>query len=328
MKTQGLFVISLDFELFWGIRDKFSFEEYGPNVLGVWEVIPRMLKLFAKYDIHATFATVGTMFSENIEELNSFLPNLKPNYSDSNLSPYNGYISDANQQDPRYYFGKKLIEQVKSDSRHEIGTHTFSHFYGLEPGQTQSEFEADVQAAIDIAKTNEIDLKSFVFPRHQINPNYLETLSQNGIEIYRETEKAWFHSAARGAEEGVLKRAVRYLDYFICLGDHHCQNLAEIKRGNLYGIRASRWLRPYKNSEAKFDFLKIRRIKNQMNYAAKKGKIFHLWFHPHDIGIHQNRNFELLEEILKHYQKLHNSHQMQSVNMAEVVEFYKEKYER
>ena len=328
MKTPGFFVISLDFELFWGIRDKFSFEEYGPNVLGVWEVIPKMLKLFEKYNIHATFATVGAMFSENSDELNAFLPDLKPNYSDSNLSPYNGYISDANQNDARYYFGKKLIEMVKSDSRHEIGTHTFSHFYGLEPGQSKEEFDADVQAAVKIAKENGIELKSFVFPRHQINPNYLEILPKNGIEIYRETEKAWFHSAARGAEEGVLKRAVRYLDYFICLGDQHCQNLAEIKKGNLYGIRASRWMRPYKNSEAKFDFLKIRRIKNQMNYAAKNGKIFHLWFHPHDIGIHQNQNFELLEEILKHYQKLQKTHQMQSVNMAELVEIYKENYER
>lgn len=327
MSRQGLFVISLDFELFWGIRDKYSFEEYGQNVLGVWEVIPKMLKLFEKYDIHATFATVGAMFSRNLDELNSFLPDLKPNYLDQNLSPYNGYISDSNLNDSRYYFGKKLIEMVKSDAYHEIGTHTFSHYYGLEPGQTKEEFEDDLQAAVKIAKANEIELKSFVFPRHQINPDYLKILSENGISIYRETEKAWFHAAARGAEEGILKRAVRYLDYFICLGDQHCQNLDEIKKGNLYAIRASRWLRPYKKSESKFDFLKLRRIKNQMHHAAKKGKIFHLWFHPHDIGINQEINFEMLEEILRHYQNLNLKYDMQSANMREVVELFKEKYE-
>ncbi len=327
-QTKGLFVISLDFELFWGIRDKFSFEEYGANVLGVWEVIPKMLELFKKYDVHATFATVGAMFSENYEELNQFLPAVKPHYFDSNLSPYNGYMEDSKNHDPRYYFGKKLVELIKNDARHEIGTHTFSHFYGLEPGQTKEEFGADLEAAIKMAEINQIQLKSFVFPRHQINQDYLEILSDKGIEIYRGTEKAWFHSPARGADETVVKRAIRFLDYFMCLGNHHCQNLSEIKKGNLYQIRASRWLRPFKKSESKFDFLKMRRIKKQMNHAARNGKIFHLWFHPHDIGIQQDMNFEMLEEILRYYRDLESQYGMKSVHMAGVVEIYKEKYER
>ena len=328
MNSRGLFVISLDFELFWGIRDKFNFEQYGANVLGVWEVIPKMLELYQKYDVHATFATVGAMFSENFEELNQFLPDLKPTYSDANLSPYVDYIYESQNHDADYYFGKKLIDLVKKDERHEIGTHTFSHYYALEPGQTREEFESDLESAIKIADFHEIPMQTFVFPRHQINPKYLEVFPKHGIRIYRGTEKAWFHSAARGEEEGILKRAVRFLDYFLCMGSHHCQDLAEIKEGELYRIRASRWLRPYKESEAKFDFLKIRRIKKQMTYAARKGKIFHLWFHPHDIGIHQDINFKILEEILKHYQFLKEKYNMQSANMAEVVELYKEKYER
>lgn len=326
-KNEGLFVISLDFELFWGIRDKFSFEEYGPNVLGVWEVIPRLLKLFEKYEVNASFATVGAMFAGNLDELNSFLPQKKPSYFDQNLSPYPEYIENSKSNNPNYYFGKNLIELVKKDARHEIGTHTFSHYYGLEPGQTKEEFESDLNSAVEMAKSQGIELKSFVFPRHQINPDYLDLFPKYGIEIYRETEKAWFHSAARGADEGVLKRAVRFLDYFICLGNHHCQDLNEIKKGNLYAIRASRWLRPYKKSEAKFDRLKIRRIKNQMRFAAKKGKIFHLWFHPHDIGIDQDKNFEILEEVLQFYQKLNAKYGMKAANMAEVVKIYQEKYE-
>src|SRR5690606_26867640 len=150
----GIFVISLDFELFWGIRDKFSFEQYGPNVLGVWQVVPKLLALFARYDVHATFATVGAMFAENLEELNNFLPEKKPGYQDQNLSPYNGYIDESSQNKPEYYFGKKLIEMVRSDTRHEIGTHTFSHYYALENGQTKDEFEADLNAAVRIAQAN------------------------------------------------------------------------------------------------------------------------------------------------------------------------------
>ena len=56
---KGLFIISLDFELLWGVRDKRTKETYGQNILGVQEVIPQLLDLFDKYDITATFATVG-----------------------------------------------------------------------------------------------------------------------------------------------------------------------------------------------------------------------------------------------------------------------------
>jgi len=324
---KGLFVISLDFELFWGIRDKYDFDTYGQNVIGVWEVIPQMLELFDKYGIHATFATVGCMFSENYEDLKNYIPEQKPAYTDKNLSPYNGYIDDSVHHDPKYYFGKKLLQLVKEKRQHEIGSHTFSHYYGLEPGQTKDQFEADIDAAVNIAKSNGIELETLVFPRHQINPEYLKILRSKGIGIYRETEKSWFHSAQRGAEESILKRGFRFLDYFVWMGSHHCQNLGELKKGELYAVRAGRWLRPYKKSESSFDFLKIRRIKKQLDYAAKNGKIFHLWFHPHDIGINREINFRMLEEILNHYKKLNRKYGIQSMNMKEVVELYKQKYE-
>lgn len=61
-RQKGLFVISLDFELFWGIRDKYDFDTYGQNVLGVWKVIPRLLELFDKYGIHATLRPSAVCF--------------------------------------------------------------------------------------------------------------------------------------------------------------------------------------------------------------------------------------------------------------------------
>lgn len=50
----GLFVISIDFELHWGVRDKLSVGAYRDNLLGVREVIPTLPKLFKKYGIDAT----------------------------------------------------------------------------------------------------------------------------------------------------------------------------------------------------------------------------------------------------------------------------------
>jgi Kef-type K+ transport system membrane component KefB len=58
----GTFVISLDFELLWGVRDKRTVTDYGANIRGVRDVVPALLDLFAERDIACTWATVGLLF--------------------------------------------------------------------------------------------------------------------------------------------------------------------------------------------------------------------------------------------------------------------------
>jgi len=60
--TPGTFVISLDFELMWGVRDLQTKETYGANVLGARLAIPAMLALFEEFGLHVTWATVGLLF--------------------------------------------------------------------------------------------------------------------------------------------------------------------------------------------------------------------------------------------------------------------------
>src|SRR2546426_12614664 len=56
------FIISLDFELFWGVRDVTTLDRYGANLRGVRDAIPAMLRLFSERGIRATWATVGFLF--------------------------------------------------------------------------------------------------------------------------------------------------------------------------------------------------------------------------------------------------------------------------
>ena len=78
-------IVSLDFELFWGMLDVTTLEDYRDHVLGGREAIPEMLKLFRKYGIHATWATVGFLFGESPEALREYLPEKGPSYSDTAL---------------------------------------------------------------------------------------------------------------------------------------------------------------------------------------------------------------------------------------------------
>ena len=90
-------IVSLDFELFWGMQDGHSLESYQDHVLGGRKAIPQLLKLFEKYGIHATWATVGLMFAENREEAQRYFPeeDLVPHYRNAKLSSYRLFADPA-----------------------------------------------------------------------------------------------------------------------------------------------------------------------------------------------------------------------------------------
>ena len=87
MTHSGKFVISLDFELFWSMRDHLTLETYGKYILGVREAFPRMIEAFEAHQVKGTFATVGFLFVADKNELIAFCSNDKPQYARENLSP-------------------------------------------------------------------------------------------------------------------------------------------------------------------------------------------------------------------------------------------------
>ena len=56
-----------------------------------------------------------------------------------------------------------------------------------------------------------------------------------------------------------------------------------------------------------------------MTHAARRGEIFHLWWHPHNLGINQEQNFKNLEEILLHFTQLQKKYGMQSASMSDIA---------
>ena len=182
--NRGKFVISLDFELFWGLRDKKRIADYKANLLGVQQVIPKMLDIFGKYDVKATFATVGFLFFETKEELLNNLPNVKPLYENDALSPYQ-YIEGegigADYSSDKFHFAPDLIKEIQKHKEQEIATHTFSHYYCLEAGQTLEAFKNDLEKAIEVARKYDINITSLVFPRNQTNEDYLKICADLGI---------------------------------------------------------------------------------------------------------------------------------------------------
>lgn len=311
---QGTLIVSLDFELFWGMQDGWSLSEYEANVLGGRKAILQMLALFQKHGIHATWATVGFLFGKNEEELRSFFPEKLPAYEKKELSSYRcfGTIGQNEQEAPCYY-GASLIGKIAATPGQEIGSHTFSHYYCREAGQTPEQFRADMEAAKAIAKSKGYELHSVVLPRNQCEPEYTEILAQLGFSSYRDEENDWIHEKVKFRP---LMRLLRLADVYLPLtGQGGYEPKTEKGIVNLVG---SRMYKPFFKPLGCLEWLKIRRIKRQMRHAAKHGLTFHLWWHPHNVGVHTERHMKQLEEIFAYYDELKATYGMRSLNMAEM----------
>jgi len=318
-KQKGILVISLDFELYWGVRDKKTVEDYKENLLGVNSAILTILKLFNKYKLHATWATVGFLFFETREELIRELPAKKPNYVNSNLSPYEDIDNiGLNEKEDPFHYAASLIKMITSFPHQEIGTHTFSHYYCLERGQNIEAFKDDLEAAIKIAKKYNLNIESLVFPRNQFNREYIPICKEKGIKAYRGNQPSWVYKAKSEEDELLLRKGLKFLDSYFNIFGHNAYSLDAVKRDFPFNIPASRFLRPYSKKLKILERLKLRRILSDLTYTAEKGLIYHLWWHPHNFGINTKENISSLKKILDHYSHLQKKYGMESLNMGEL----------
>lgn len=306
----GTLIVSLDFELFWGMHDCSTLEEYGKNILGGREAIPAMLKLFRQHGIHATWASVGLLFANSVAELSPYLPECIPTYANAALSPY-PFLSNISEGDP-YYFAPDLLEKISQIPGQEIGSHSFCHYYCREEGQTPEQFREDMKAALSIGKDRGYTLKSVVLPRNQSEPEYTAVLRDLGYNSYRDEENDWIHEKIKFRP---LMRILRLMDVYLPLTGHGCftpkdeEGIVNIVGSRMYKPKFIGLLEP----------LKMRRIKKQMLYAAKHDLCFHLWWHPHNVGVDTDYHLRQLEKISSYYDKLRETYGMRSLNMGEVA---------
>lgn len=327
MTQKSFFVISLDFELYWGMFDKVTLEQYGENLKGVHVAIPEMLSIFTLNHIHVTWATVGMLMAEDKNTLLQSLPphTLQPKYENMNISAYEHIRKTSlkdNQRDGPYHYGAHLVEKIINTPNQELGSHTFSHYYCLD-GNLNDEtiFAADCEAFKKISLRFNQPITSIVFPRNQTTKEALVVCKQNGLTTYRGTPSHFLYTGKREKDQtNLLLRALRLIDTYINLSGHHTYKFSTIYRTNdaLMNVQGSWFLRPYSKTLHIFERLKIRRIKNAMAYAAKHNEIFHLWWHPHNFGINRKENIQNLLEIIDHFKTLEIQYGMQSANMQDI----------
>lgn len=315
----GALVLSLDFELRWGLGDfQGAGEHYQAHLLGARTAIPRLLDLFAEFEVAATWATVGLLFARSRQELEQCAPAVRPRYADPSLSPYQEPIGAGETDDP-LHFAPSLIRTIQGYPRQEIGTHTFSHYYCLEPGQTRAAFAADLRSALAIARTYRLRLRSLVFPRNQVNRDYLPLLADAGIVAYRGNPRAWMYQAS--AANRSIRRAGRLADTYLPVAGPHLTGWDEVQEPNgLCNVPASFFLRPYTPRLRRLEGLRRQRLVQSIRAAARERKIAHLWWHPHNFGVHTDENLAFLRGLLAVFAAERERRGLRSLSMAEVAD--------
>lgn len=316
MKKGGL-VISLDFELLWGVFDKVDHKEKSTYFKNTRKVIPEILESFESNDISCTWATVGMLFNKDWAEWSQSFPDELPAYDKMELCAYDFGRSIASQENRDMCFAPDLIRQIIDTPGQELATHTYSHYYCSEKGQTPQAFRADLQMAILKAKDLGVELKSLVFPRNQLNEDYLRICGELGITSVRSNPENWYWEETQ--ESTFSKKICRTADAYIGKMDKSYP-FSKIKKeaGKPIEQPASRLLRPF----SRYSFLnalKLKRIKSEMLSAAKNNEIYHLWWHPHNFGEHPKESMKELQEIIDCYKLCRKKYDFRSYTMKEVA---------
>jgi peptidoglycan/xylan/chitin deacetylase (PgdA/CDA1 family) len=317
----GALVISLDFELYWGVTDLYGpCGPYDANVLGVYQVVPGLLALFQEFGISATWATVGMVCANSTTDAEHYAPGRAPGYKRSSLALQ--LRGPSRPEHEKFYFAPQLVRAIAECPGQEVASHTFSHYYCLEEGQTIEDFELDLVAAIRILNKLGIRVQSIAFPRNQINPSYLSVLKKHGIIAYRGSDFGWMNSpGATSVQRAWAKRATRLADAYVPLSGDNTFSWSDVSRPDgLCNVRGSRYFRPHLPGSRLLEQKRLNRIIAGIESAARSGRLFHLWFHPEDFGRHIDENLRNMRLILEAFEENRRAYGLQSLSMCRVAE--------
>ncbi|HNR40731.1 MAG TPA: polysaccharide deacetylase family protein [Bacteroidales bacterium] len=194
---KGIIVFSADFEMAWAFRfSRTRRHEAVEKGLAERKNVPILLDLFDKYNIPVTWATVGHLFLNECRRGPGGLPHPempRPDYFKNrnwNFSSGDWYQHDPctdYNTDPAWYASDLVDLIIRSDVKHEMGCHTFSHLDFTYKNCPRPLADAELDACIKAASVRGVRLQSMVFPGGTAG-NY-ESLAERGFTCYRQPMK-------------------------------------------------------------------------------------------------------------------------------------------
>lgn len=226
----------------------------------------QLIEIFGRYEIAATFAYVMA-FVLNSEERDRFRPQLLGDVHDEWLRAYREATSSRRMSG---WHQPAALEIVRAANIHEIACHGFCHRPLAETTTSLSDANAELDAAIEVARLKGLSLETFVFPRNQVG--HLELLRSHGFIGYRQSLRR---------PGGIVGRAVSLAEEFNVwalpqLAAPVTDGLVPIPSGHFLNWRFGLRTRvPVATTAARW--------RHQLRRARRSGGVVHLWLHPHNL---------------------------------------------
>lgn len=315
MLERGACVISIDTELAWGEAHRRDGAGSGHHFEREREVVGRLLDLFARYDVAATWAMVGHLFLDRCERGSDGRPHpelLRPDYPWLDGRDWLDVDPCSSLDEAPYYYGRDLVEMVAAcPADQEIASHAFSHVMAGDAGCSAEVFASELAASKAVAAAQDVELRSFVYPRNSVA--YLDTLVEAGWTSYRGFRERPFPHVS-----GWRRRAVTAVDRVRPLAGSAVHpvpgpsGLWNLPQTYLFAPATSRRRLPV----ALWSLQPIARLRQ----AVRERSLFHLWFHPYNVTAAPDRSLAALERICRAAAKTRDQGNLDVLTMAQLTD--------
>ncbi|MCA1818080.1 MAG: polysaccharide deacetylase family protein [Acidobacteria bacterium] len=320
---RGVFTVSLDFELMWGSFDSPKFEKFlahfgragGDAYAETRGIVERLLALFRRYDVRATWATVGHLFLERCEERAGVkhpeMPRARHTWFARDWYEFDPCRSA--REEPLWYGRDMVLKILAAEPRHDLGSHSFSHVIFGDAGCTREVAEAEVRRCVELAGELGLKLESFVFPRNR--PGHLDVLREHGFSVARGEAPFWFAKF----RSRTLRRAGHVMDDLLAVTPD-----CGLPLKSADGV----WIAPVSMFLQSMDGARrliparsrVRKATKGIERAVREKTIFHLSFHPtENLCFRTDEMFRALEEIVAHAARRRDEGALEVMTMADIA---------
>lgn len=300
-RQRGQFVVSIDFEMAWGLVHRNGDVDYTVDDERV--LLTSLLDSFDRHSVPATWATVGHLLLDSCADDGD---GLHPDISRPEYSWFRGDWFDADpgtdvHDAPRWYAPDVVTDLLARPAGHELGCHSFSHLIVGDPACSAADFESELVGCAGAAARFGVELESFVYPRNSVG--HVDELVRAGYTNYRGRRADPFDSSPIG-------RARRLMDRVVPSPRSIVRPVAEPGIWNLpatclFTIEARR-----------MPELWFRQTLRRLEHAARHGGLFHVWFHPHNFAHGGPESVEMFDRLLARAAELRLDGTLDTVTMG------------
>jgi peptidoglycan/xylan/chitin deacetylase (PgdA/CDA1 family) len=305
---RGVFMLTLDFELAWGTAWRAGYRQYYHSLVKTRMIVDRLLLLLETYQISATWATVGHLFLDSCTAVDGVKhPEMpRPHYPCMRTEWYS-WDPATNIDDAPLWYGRDMIDRLQAARpAQEIGCHTFSHIV-MSDECAPEVVEAELARCRELAEARGIRLESFVFPRNI--EGHHDLLSRHGFRTYRAQPPRPFRNRR-------LSGAVEVLRDFLALppGCWPPEWNATSRLWYTYGSMVFRGADGFRGLIPTAN--RTRRACQGLRIAVAQRTVFHLYFHPFNLGVRTEALLDSLDRVLSHAAELRARQQLDILSMG------------